>query len=337
MKHVQSKRYLFKDILKKRPINMMDIGIMGGIEPEWKPFSDFISIIGLEPDIRVLPKFNHKNKLSLYSYFVWSSTQELTFYITKDPGKSSAYQPNQKLLSEFPHADRFEIIETKIIPKSQVKTLDDIQKQTLKNNYDLDFLKLDTQGSEYDILKGGISLLPSICAAQIEVEFLPLYINQPLFSELNTFFIENGFILMDLKRYFWKRKTFVQYPGKGQLIFADALYFQTPSFYLKNNLDLPRHDFILKILKYVCIALIYDLPDLAIMILEESRQYHFLPHDLFTNILKKITTLYQWRRRLSHMSLMKIQGLLQRLSFFIQDPTQWASSDHFLGNRSDWR
>jgi FkbM family methyltransferase len=45
----------------------------------------------------------------------------------------------------------------------------------------IDFLKLDTQGAELDVLRGGEQSLSPVRALEIEVEFNPIYIGQPLF------------------------------------------------------------------------------------------------------------------------------------------------------------
>ena len=51
---------------------------------------------------------------------------------------------------------------------------------------DLRFLKLDTQGSELAILEGAGRLLDDCLGIEVEVEFAPLYIGQPLFTDVDT-------------------------------------------------------------------------------------------------------------------------------------------------------
>ena len=51
----------------------------------------------------------------------------------------------------------------------------------------VDFIKLDTQGSELDILHGAGSLLDNCSGLQLEVMFSPLYEGQPLFADVDAY------------------------------------------------------------------------------------------------------------------------------------------------------
>ncbi len=58
----------------------------------------------------------------------------------------------------------------------------------------IDFLKLDVQGSELDCLKSGIEKISSCVFIQLEISFVTLYKNQPGFGEVDLFLREMGFI-----------------------------------------------------------------------------------------------------------------------------------------------
>ena len=60
------------------------------------------------------------------------------------------------------------------------------------------------------------------------LEKIEIAVMETLFSEVNSFIESKGFSLIDLKRYFWKRKSKNDSNRKGQLVFADALYFKEP-------------------------------------------------------------------------------------------------------------
>ena len=51
-------------------------------------------------------------------------------------------------------------------------------------------MKIDTQGSEYEILKGGNNVINNAIGFEIEIEFKEMYLNQPLFNEVNQFLLE---------------------------------------------------------------------------------------------------------------------------------------------------
>jgi FkbM family methyltransferase len=60
----------------------------------------------------------------------------------------------------------------------------------------VDFVYLDVQGAELQVLEGAGSLLQSIRAVWLEVEAVELYAGQPLAPEVDAFMKANGFVLL---------------------------------------------------------------------------------------------------------------------------------------------
>lgn len=87
---------------------------------------------------------------------------------------------------------------------------------------DIDILKLDLQGYELEALKGAERSLPSTKLVLIEVEFVPLYENQPLFGDIDVFLRERGFFLLNLYE-LWTHPD-------GQLTSGDAIYLNSRYF-----------------------------------------------------------------------------------------------------------
>ena len=67
--------------------------------------------------------------------------------------------------------------------------LDDIVEIT-----ELDFLKIDVQGAEMAVFKGGRTKLSKAVAIQTEVSFIPLYKNQPTLGEIDIALRGMGFV-----------------------------------------------------------------------------------------------------------------------------------------------
>ena len=63
---------------------------------------------------------------------------------------------------------------------------------------DFDAIKLDVQGAELDVLKGAQKKLSAATLVLSEVEFIPLYENQPLFGDVDGFLRAHGFLLHHL-------------------------------------------------------------------------------------------------------------------------------------------
>src|SRR5258707_15700586 len=56
-----------------------------------------------------------------------------------------------------------------------------------------EFLKLDTQGADLDILRGAGPLLDGCLGVEVEVMFAPLYDGQPLFADVDSYLRSRGF------------------------------------------------------------------------------------------------------------------------------------------------
>ncbi|MCQ9207597.1 MAG: FkbM family methyltransferase [Omnitrophica bacterium] len=145
-----------------------------------------------------------------YPKILFEDEREVDFYITKDPQNSSILTPNYELLKQFMNTDRFDITDK---VRVKTKTLDSY-------NIKADFIKIDTQGTELSILKGAKETLKNVAGIEIEVCFSPLYKGQALFRDIDKFL--EDFELFGLYPYWWKRNN---YGCKGQIMFADAVYF----------------------------------------------------------------------------------------------------------------
>ena len=56
----------------------------------------------------------------------------------------------------------------------------------------VDFIKIDVQGAELDVFAGGVATLRDVVCIVSEVEFVPLYVDQPLFGDVCRFLTEHG-------------------------------------------------------------------------------------------------------------------------------------------------
>lgn len=80
--------------------------------------------------------------------------------------------------------------------KVKLQLLDNLTENTQFGHPDL--IKLDTQGYEQEILKGGKQTLANAQAVLIEVSLLGIYKGAPLVDEIISFMKSNGFILYDI-------------------------------------------------------------------------------------------------------------------------------------------
>jgi len=258
--------FCLNNVKEKSSFTLVDVGAMGGIPEKWKSLVGSIDIIAFEPDEREFSKLKDHKNIRYYKNVLHSASDEVVFHISSDPGKSSIYKPNTRFLSQFENVSRFDIVDRKIFPKDQVKSLNSVVEDNQIN--DVDFIKIDVQGNELAVLEGcQKNVLPKLFGIQLEVEFIEHYENQPVFRDIDKFLSENGFQLVDLCRSYWKRKDYYDYPGKGQLTFGDALYFRTADGMkmqkdlLKDKIDIPS-----KIYKSILTCVVYRMFDYAVFL-----------------------------------------------------------------------
>jgi FkbM family methyltransferase len=237
-------------------LRMIDIGAANTrFSDGWSEFKDNVELILFEPDSRSYKDLSVTATATVYNYALGAADELRQLNLTKKPEVSSFFQPNRQYVDLFPNKDRWDVLD-KINVKT--KALDSLRKDI----GDVDFIKIDVQGGELEVLEGGRKTLLNTLGLEVEVEFLEIYKGQPLFGDVSRFVSDQGFEFYDfVTEYRYGRKNLNR---KGQLAFADALFLRTPE-YLKDN---PTRFNSKKIMKYLEIAYIYNKIDLIEVILD---------------------------------------------------------------------
>ena len=174
---------LVSKLLLNEKIVTLDVGAQGGFNENIFPkkYNDFFSPIMVEPIKDEADKLRKEN-YKVISKGLWSNNCVKKLYIMKKRlGSSSLYKPNKDAYALYD-------LKKKNYPSFEVSNEIDIECTTIKeslNNLNikkLDFLKIDTQGAEIEILKGLGNYLPLLL--KIEVQIVPMYENIPDWSEL---------------------------------------------------------------------------------------------------------------------------------------------------------
>lgn len=224
-------------------ISVVDIGARGGAAEEWARIGACVDFFGCEPDEEECRRLNAGTTTSVssetyYPYAVAGADEPRTFYETRSPTCSSLLKPNTEEWKRYgePGSDRNrrgEIVSEGTIETVSLTTLCETE------DIDPDVLKLDTQGSELEILSGYADDLPSLLGIETEVEFVELYEDQPLFADVDAFLRDHGFELYGLKRHRWKLNDGETCPAEsgGRVVFGDALYINTKVFEADASID----------------------------------------------------------------------------------------------------
>jgi FkbM family methyltransferase len=259
----------FADLYRQNPLVLVDVGARGGLKSNWSRAQRHLRLIGFEPDVGEFNRLAEaaRAKDSSDAFFntaLHNRRGPVRLHVARDRGLSSVFEPNREFLDAFPEASRFDTLD---IQPVEADALDD-QLRT-HEIADVDFVKVDTQGSELLVLQGGAdALASSVTGVEVEVEFSAIYKGQPLFADVDTFLRGLGFQLFDLRPCYWKRAAGRALGGpRGQVIWADALYLKgLPA--LRAGLAPLRPELRKsKVLRAISIALLYGYADYALEIL----------------------------------------------------------------------
>ncbi|HEX7360782.1 MAG TPA: FkbM family methyltransferase [Bryobacteraceae bacterium] len=145
-----------------------------------------------------------------------------TLHINNDDSTSSLFPLNGAHNSCFDHLATLRAIRTEEVT---TRRLDDVLPEG-----PVDFLKLDVQGSELMVLQAAERTLSQTAVVHCEVEFSPIYVNQPLFPSVHEFLTSHNFVLIDLL--IPNRYHYIVPSGRStqdRLLWADAVFFHETS------------------------------------------------------------------------------------------------------------
>ncbi|MHC4075681.1 MAG: FkbM family methyltransferase [Planctomycetota bacterium] len=223
--------FSLRDVLehKSEPIKIIDVGAMmiGNKPPDYyallKP--GVSKVIGFEPDEKECQKLNqsHNDDCSFLPYIIGDGS-ERTFNLCNYNMTSSLYEPNTNLLEKFQNlSELVQVVEYTTVSTKRLDDIDEVQ--------NADYLKIDVQGAEVDVFNGAENLLADIMIVHTEVEFVPLYINQPLFAEVDQTLRKHGFLFHKFFRGVITGRTFKPLivnsntnQGLSQALWSDAIF-----------------------------------------------------------------------------------------------------------------
>lgn len=214
---LNSKQF-YRTLIKNSTITLVDVGARSGSAEELGPLEDCITYIGFDADAKEVERLHSKTaKYYTARYipsFVSNQKGQVKFNLHYNAGNSSVYDFS-KSYSRWYRSDQ----------KNPVESVLTLNSDCLDNliSEDVDVIKLDTQGNEFEILGGASKCLNDALMVEIEVEFVQMYEKQKLAHDVMTKMYDSGFELLYLNRVF---KSSAEFKGisRGQMIFGDALF-----------------------------------------------------------------------------------------------------------------
>lgn len=159
------------------------------IEPQYAALlaSENASYVGFEPDAFQFAHLVAKAEpRKTYLPCAIGDGNKHTLHVCTEPGLTSLLEPDQDVLKLFHEFPAWGVVKNKIA--IETVRLDDV-----KEARGATFLQLDIQGAELMALQHAEACLKTTCAIHVEVEFLPLYKDQPLFWDIGKYLQTQGF------------------------------------------------------------------------------------------------------------------------------------------------
>ena len=185
-------------LLKNKKLIGLDVGAQGGFNSDKffpEKYNKYFESILVDPLKNSLQGEGSKHTINKG---LWSSKGvRKLFILSKRPQSSSMYEPNKKSLTIYGFKEKdfhlFDVSKTEMV---ECDTLSSSLKELNINT--LDYLKIDTQGAELEILKGLESYRPLII--KCEVQIFPMYKKEPAWTEVTELLYKLGYIVSEWKK-----------------------------------------------------------------------------------------------------------------------------------------
>lgn len=256
-----------------------DIGARYGMHPSFNGFDAPMRYISFEPDAEEAERLRGiYTKTPHFSYEVHETALDRQkgtrdFYLLKHRGLSSCLKPD--LTSEcFRHLKPGQAEIEKIIQVHTERTDDVFNKLGVVP----DFIKVDTEGTEQDVIEGSEGLFEKgVLGIRLSCNFQACFIGQKLFSTSHDYLLQHGYVLLNLdyNGYGYPRLGLFRKPDPienedfryGILVAADAVWIRKPEWlqtWRKGEAGT------IASLKLATFCFLNNAPDVAVDILREE-------------------------------------------------------------------
>lgn len=291
-------------------LRVFDVGARSGAQDQLETLAPFAHLYVCDADSSEAERLEQDLRASR----IWADATvvrgalagksgEAPFYLMRRAGLSSLLRLNEDEASRYSVTARWDGLDR--VTTVPCLTLDEAFER--HGMHGLSFLKLDTQGSEFDILKSGQNLvLPSVVAIHVEVEFAPLYQGQGLFHDIHAFLEQRGFRLVDLKRVLSRRSVNPRpLYSKREMLWGEALYFRHCT---AEGCPLPPEQSV----RLCCIATAFEFFDHALCLVTQPETKNFLRlhgfEDIERDLLRHANKFWSILNRRAGLRLTSLAG-----------------------------
>jgi FkbM family methyltransferase len=220
-------------------ITYIDIGASYGLPVKWDGFSAHprFHLVLVEPDEAQASEIalRYPNAKVLQTG-LGDRNEHRDIYLTASQSCSSVLQPNMDVLRRFQLEKWFTVIGN--VP-ANLRRYDDVA--AAMNLPAPDFIKIDVQGFEYQVLNGFGNILDEVLCIELETHLLELYKEQKLFFEIHALLYSRGFYLRHLEQagnflgeavefnaYFVRQEQYLDAQAKAKVAFWEGVNGMPP-------------------------------------------------------------------------------------------------------------
>ncbi len=223
-------------LLNNQPIGFIDVGARDWVHPLIDPVPKAIAVLGFEPDRAECARMQADPSLKeryadvhIEPIALADKDGPAVLYEIIAPTNSSLRRPNPVFVERYDMVKWHEVGQFPL----QTTTLDNILfGQRAGEVHWGEALKIDTQGTEFEILQGALRTLEErtsfVC---LEVSFCELYSGQAQFSEIELLMREAGLSFYGFDAGFTRSRRSLDkrtHWGRERMFQADAYFFRDP-------------------------------------------------------------------------------------------------------------
>ncbi len=224
-----------KPLAEPRPLVALDIGARGMFDEDLLPIAWCVDAIGFEPEpeefarLAATPADATWRSLTYLPCAISGHNGPRTLYVPTTPNSASLLKHDPAIGARFAYPNMFDCRQQVAV---ETRSLDDL---AAERGWDrIDYIKLDIEGAELEVLQGAASLLPKVAAIKLESAFFPMRVGQPLVGDILAWAREQGFALLDMtgvQR--WRTGPLAAHPylrradpaySRGQIAQCDLLF-----------------------------------------------------------------------------------------------------------------
>jgi len=184
----------------KEKLNIIDVGCGQSLDKIWIKNNKLVNFyIGFDADDNVKEAKKTFPNGVIYNNAVFDEEGIHNFYVCNRPQCSSLFPPNMEEVCKYVRKDKNNYEKYHRVDVKKIKKVKCIRLDTILSNLEVnfDFIKIDSQGADYNILKSlGKYLETQLVGVQTEVYFRSMYEGIHLYKDTKKLLISKGFKLV---------------------------------------------------------------------------------------------------------------------------------------------